>query len=141
MGKTPANGIRNLDDIYSRLVEFIDSRLEKSNFLVVGSSCGAYIARAIAQKYSTQVDGLLLRVPLMEPNDKDRDLDPFESLVSNKQVMDNRSAKEKAAMGNDVLIQTPEYVKALMRKYETLNSPAIEEGDNDVLVNIREDQS
>ena len=108
---------------------------------VVGSSCGAYIARAIAQKYSEQVDGLLLRVPLVEPDNKNRDLDPFKPLVSDNQVMDNRSAEEKAALGDDVLIQTPAYVQALMRKYETMYTPAIEQADNDVLVPIREDPS
>lgn len=60
MGITPANNIKNLDDIYHHLVQFIDSRLAGSRFLVIGSSCGAYLAQAIAQKYADQVDGLLL---------------------------------------------------------------------------------
>lgn len=69
MGTTPANNVKDLDEIYLRLVEFIDSRIGKSRFLVVGSSCGGYLARAIAQKYNDQLDGLLLRVPLIEPKD------------------------------------------------------------------------
>lgn len=37
MGATPANDIANMDDIYSRLVLFIDARLGKSRFSLVGS--------------------------------------------------------------------------------------------------------
>lgn len=76
MGATPADNVKDLDDIYLRLVDFIDSRLQKSRFALIGSSCGGYLARAIAQKYRDQVDGLLLRVPLIEPKDSIRDLDP-----------------------------------------------------------------
>ncbi len=68
MGTTPANNVKNLDDIYFRLAQFIDARFGSSRFLLVGSSCGGYLARALAQKYAEQVDGLLLRVPLIEPS-------------------------------------------------------------------------
>ena len=46
MGTSPANGIRNLDDIYVRLAQFIETRLGGSRFLLVGSSCGGYFAHA-----------------------------------------------------------------------------------------------
>lgn len=111
MGTTPAKNVKDLDDIYLRLVQFIDSRLGKSRFLLVGSSCGGYLARAIAQKYSNQVDGLLLRVPLIEPKDSMRDLDAFKPLVANEQLMSDMSAEDKTLLG-DVLVQTPAEKKA-----------------------------
>ncbi|PKX92482.1 alpha/beta fold hydrolase [Aspergillus novofumigatus IBT 16806] len=138
MGATPANNVKDLDDIYLRLVQFIDSRLGRSRFLLVGSSCGAYLARAIAQKYIEQVDGLLLRVPLIEPKDSMRDLDAFKPLVANKQLMSDMSAEDKGLLGN-VLVQTPAYVQNLKAKYEDVLLPAERKADSKVLDPIRED--
>ncbi|PGH28859.1 hypothetical protein GX50_08392 [[Emmonsia] crescens] len=138
MGTTPANNVKDMDDIYLRLVQFIDSRLGKSRFLLVGSSCGGYLARAIAQKYIEQVDGLLLRVPLIEPKDSVRDLDAFKPLVANEQLMSNLSAEDRTLLGN-VLVQTPAYVKTLKAKYEEVYHPAEKAADNKVLDPIRAD--
>ncbi|CAG8888584.1 unnamed protein product [Penicillium egyptiacum] len=138
MGTTPANNVKDLDDIYLRLVQFIDSRLGKSRFLLVGSSCGGYLARAIAQKYIEQVDGLLLRVPLIEPKDSMRDLDAFKPLVVNEQIMSNLSAEDRTLLGN-ILVQTPPYVKTLKAKYEEVFLPAEKAADNKVLDPIRAD--
>ncbi|KAL4740081.1 Alpha/Beta hydrolase protein [Aspergillus similis] len=138
MGTTPANNVRDLDEIYGRLVQFIDSRLGKSRFLVAGSSCGGYLARAVAQRYIEQVDGLLLRVPLIEPEDDKRDLDAFEPLVTNEQLMSNMPAEDRTLLGN-VLIQTPAYIKTLKAKYEEVFLPAERAADQKVLDPIRAD--
>ncbi|KAH6610197.1 hypothetical protein Trco_000217 [Trichoderma cornu-damae] len=138
MGATPADNVKSLDDIYLRLVHFIDSRLGKSRFLLVGSSCGGYLARGIAQRYIEQVDGLLLRVPLIEPNDIMRDLDVFGPLVGNERLMSSMSAEDRALVGN-VLVQTPAYIEALTAKYEKAVLPAVKAADNKVLDPIRAD--
>jgi pimeloyl-ACP methyl ester carboxylesterase len=138
MGATPANNVNDLDDIYLRLVQFIDARLGKSKFLLVGSSCGGYLARALAQKYIEQVDGLLLRVPLIEPKDSLRDLDAFQPLVPNEQLMSSIPSDDKALLG-DVLIQTPAYIKSLKAKYENAVLSALKAADKEVLDPIRTD--
>jgi pimeloyl-ACP methyl ester carboxylesterase len=138
MGTTPANNIRDLDDIHLRLVQFIDARLGKSRFLLVGSSCGGYLARALAQKYSKQVDGLLLRVPLIEPKDSFRDVDTFQPLFLNEQFMSTISSEDKALLGN-VHIQTPAYIKSLKAKYQEAFLPALAAADKEVLDPIRAD--
>ncbi|KAL9114142.1 MAG: hypothetical protein Q9227_001914 [Pyrenula ochraceoflavens] len=138
MGTTPANNIQNLDDIYLRLVQFIDARLGKSNFLLVGTSCGGYLARALAQKYIDQVDGLMLRVPLIEPKDSLRDRDPFQPLVRNEQFMSSMSSEDRTLLGN-ILIQTPAYVKLLKAKFEGAFLPASGAANKEVLDPIRED--
>ncbi|KAG2418890.1 hypothetical protein HFD88_001992 [Aspergillus terreus] len=138
MGTTPGNNIQNLDDIYARLVQFIDSRLGKSRFLLVGTSCGGYLARAVAQKYINQVDGLLLRVPLIEPNDSKRDLDPFKPVVADEPFMSAMSTDDRNALGN-ILVQTPAYVQALKAKYGEAILPAMKAADNTVLDPIRAD--
>lgn len=137
MGSTPANNVKDLDEMYSRLTQFIDSRLGKATFLLMGSSCGGYLARALAQKYVDQVDGLLLRVPLIEPEDSQRDLDPFEPLVKNDQLIASLSAEDKALLRN-VHVQTPGYIKTLKAKYEAV-TPSLKAADNKVLDPIRAD--
>ncbi|KAJ5698602.1 hypothetical protein N7462_000607 [Penicillium macrosclerotiorum] len=138
MGKTPANNVKDLDDIYHRLVQFIDSRLGRSRFLLVGSSCGGYLARAIAQNYIEQVDGLLLRVPLIEPRDSVRDLDDFKPLVADEQFMSSISVEDRSLLGN-VLVQTPAYVQSLKAKFEEVYLPAKRAAENKVLDPIRAD--
>ena len=137
-GTTPANNIKDLDDIYHRLVQFIDSRLGTSRFLLVGSSCGGYLARAIAQRYIQQVDGLLLRVPLIEPNDDMRDVDAFHPLVTNEHLISNISAEDRSLLGN-ILVQTPAYLAALKAKYTDVYHPAENAADKEVLDPIRDD--
>lgn len=138
MGKTPANDVKDMEDIYHRLVQFIDTRLGQSRFLIIGTSCGGYLARAIAQEYTKQVDGLLLRVPLIEPADSRRDLDAFKPLVANEQLMSNMSTEDKSLLGN-IIVQTPGYVKALKAKYDQAVLPAMKAADNQVLDSIRAD--
>lgn len=138
MGKTPANNVKNQDDIYHRLVQFIDSRLGSSKFLLAGSSCGGHLARAVAQKYIDQVVGLLLRVPLIEPKDSMRDVDAFKPLVSNEQLMSSLSAEDKTLLGN-VIIQTPSYVKTLTARFKEVFLPATKASDTKVLESIRAD--
>ncbi|KAF2713292.1 alpha/beta-hydrolase [Pleomassaria siparia CBS 279.74] len=138
MGTTPANNVKDLDDIYLRLVQFIDTRIGKSKFLLVGSSCGGYLARALAQRYIKQVDGLLLRVPLVEPNDTLRDVDTFQPLVLNEQLMSSIPNEDKALLG-DVHIQTPAYIKSLKAKYQEIYLPALKAADKEALDPIRAD--
>ncbi|KEF52806.1 uncharacterized protein A1O9_11223 [Exophiala aquamarina CBS 119918] len=138
MGTTPANNIKDLDDIYLRLVQFIKSRMGKSKFLLVGSSCGGYLARNLAQVYHGQVDGLLLRVPLIEPEDSLRDLDTVQPLVVNEKLMSSISKEDKALLGN-ILIQTPPYIESLKAKYEVAVLPALKAAKRDVLNRIRAD--
>jgi pimeloyl-ACP methyl ester carboxylesterase len=137
MGTTPANNVKDLDDMYLRLIHFIDSRIGKSKFLLMGSSCGGYLARALAQKYIDQVDGLLLRVPLIEPKNELRDLDGFQPLVRNEQLVSSIPSEDKALFG-DVHVQTPAYIKSLKAKYEAIR-PSLNAADKEVLGPIRED--
>ncbi|KAF9883046.1 hypothetical protein FE257_004300 [Aspergillus nanangensis] len=138
MGTTPADNVKDLDEMYHRLIQFIDSRIGPSRFLLVGTSCGGYLARAIAQKYTEQVDGLLLRVPVIEPNHSRRDVDAFMPIVVNKQLMSNIPSEERTLLGN-VLVQTPAYVEALRAKVTKFILPAVKAADNDVLAPIEAD--
>ncbi len=138
MGSTPAENIKDMDEIYLRLTQFVDAQFGASRFLVIGTSAGGYLARAVAQKYQNQVDGLLLRVPLIEPKDDMRDLDAFQPLVKNEEFIDKLSAEDRGLLG-DVPIQTPAYFQLLKSKFEEVIQPAIEASDSKVLDPIRSD--
>ncbi|KAL7917813.1 Alpha/Beta hydrolase protein [Trichoderma austrokoningii] len=138
MGSTPGDSIQSLDEIYLRLANFIDSRLQKSRFALIGTSIGGYLARALAQKYHGQVDGLVLRVPVIEPQYSKRDLDPYSSLVENKELMSTMSNEDKKLLG-DVIVQTPIYIQTLRAKIIKIHLPAEKAADKTILDPIRDD--
>ena len=138
MGMTPANNIQNQDDILSRLVDFVDKRIGESQSVLVGTSCGGYLTPALAQNHADQVDGLLLRVPLVEPGDGKRDVDIFEPLVQDEQFMASVSAQDKKSLGS-VLIQTPAFIKALKAEFDRVYLSASRAADNKMLDPIRAD--
>lgn len=43
-GLTPSRGVKSQDDIFLRLIHFVDTVISTSRFLLAGSSCGAYLA-------------------------------------------------------------------------------------------------
>ena len=141
MGSTPPYQVQDLHDIYVHLDRFIAQRIgSTSNFLLVGSSCGAYLARVLAIKHAQQVDGLLLRVPLIQPDDRMRDLDPFQPLVrSVENLKDASSRTAEKELLDPVLIQTPTYITAFREKFTKAFLPAIRRADNEVLDAIRKD--
>lgn len=140
MGTSASNAIRDLDEMFQRVVSFIDAQLDASvHFLLVGTSCGGYLARAVARKYRPRVDGLLLRVPLVEPNDKARDLDPFVPLVRDDQLMAGLPAEFRKLVGDKILVQTQAYVAALRAVFENVALPAMKAADTKALGPIRSD--
>jgi pimeloyl-ACP methyl ester carboxylesterase len=138
MGETPAGNIRNLDSILDSVFGFVERHILPSNFLVIGSSCGAYLARAVAFKYADNVDGLLLRVPLIEPENSMRDVDQFVPAISNEAILASLSAADRALLG-DIPVQTPEYVRCMKKRYDELVVPAIAASDSSTLSVIRND--
>jgi len=137
MGATPAGNIQNSDDIFLRLTHFIDTASATSRFLIVGTSLGAYLGRALTNKYSEQVDGLLLRVPLIRAGK--RDFDPFQRLLLELFAMAATPETQQALL-ETILIQTPEYISKLQTKFDQAVSPALKAADNVILDRIRSDE-
>src|SRR6202035_3639841 len=70
MGKTPARDwIVDQDAILDVVLGFIDRVVAGRRFAIAGTSLGGYLARAVLRRRGQDVDGLLLRVPLMIPED------------------------------------------------------------------------
>jgi pimeloyl-ACP methyl ester carboxylesterase len=68
MGKTPAPySFYNSDQMLKIILKFIRKIAGKKPFVLAGESYGAYLAKAITQKMPTQVRGLLLICPALNP--------------------------------------------------------------------------
>ncbi|KAK4944749.1 hypothetical protein LTR10_015919 [Elasticomyces elasticus] len=138
MGKTPAGAVKDLDSMLQSVSTFVEKHILPSKFLLIGTSCGAYLARALAYKYASAVDGLFLRVPMIEPITSKRDLDPFIPVVSNNALLSSLSITDRETLG-DIPIQTPEYINSLKTRLHTSILPAIAASDSAVLEPIRND--
>ncbi|KAK5712056.1 hypothetical protein LTR15_012125 [Elasticomyces elasticus] len=139
MGQTPAGAIKDLDSMLQSVSTFVEKQILPSKFLIIGTSCGAYLARALAYKYASAVDGLLIRVPLIEPVTSKRDLDPFMPVISNNALLSSLSITDRETLG-DIPVQTPEYIDSLRGRLRTSILPAIAASDSAVLEPIRNDQ-
>jgi pimeloyl-ACP methyl ester carboxylesterase len=139
MGRTPpAASLDRLDRYLDVLLEFLDRVLKGKRFVLAGTSAGAYLARGVLLQRSRLIDGLLLKVPVIEPGIAKRQTPPFKPLVSDPQLMTGLNPAERAALG-DVLVQNPSYVDALRMKIRERFQPAQQIAENARLEEIRQD--
>lgn len=138
MGKSPANKVKDLDSIVTTVSSFIEKHILPSNFLLIGSSCGAYLAQALAYKYASAVDGLLLRVPLVEPENEKRDIDPFVPAIANEAALATLSEAEREQFG-DIPVQTADHIAKVRNSFANLYLPAVAASDSAALAEIRDD--
>jgi len=69
MGKTKAaDWIKNQDDMLEIVVGFIEAVAPGQRFTVAGASYGSYLARGVVWRRKALIDGLLLIVPVIEPD-------------------------------------------------------------------------
>lgn len=139
MGNSPIDGAQDLDDMYQRLHDSIRTIVATEYFLLIGSSCGAYLCRALVHDFAAQIDGVLLRVPLIEPDNARRDLDVTEVLVQNAVDM-ARLSESDATLFEHAAIQTREYLE-LKRERVTLATAAVAMSNGAALARIRNDTS
>lgn len=117
MGNSPADEtITDLQSMHDRVAAFIDQHISPARFLLVGTSLGGYLARALATKYRSQVLGVLLKVPLIEPDNAKRDVDVAQPILKDETSMSLIPAAQLPSLGGQVLVQTPAYIGKLMAK-------------------------
>jgi pimeloyl-ACP methyl ester carboxylesterase len=139
MGNSPADETTvDLQSIHDSVTAFIDLQISPAKFLLVGTSLGGYLARAIATRFSSQVLGVLLKVPLIEPDNEKRDVDLAKPIVRDEDAMALIPAAQLPDLGGEVLVQTPAYVSTLLAKVTVANASTIK-NDKAVLEAIRND--
>ena len=124
MGRSVAKaGLRTQDDVLEAVLAFID-RVLPDRFVLAGTSGGAYLARAVAARRRSRIDGLLLRVPAIIADTTRRTLPSFRPLVRDDALMAALGVEERAVVG-DVLVQKRDYIEALGQRLRGLVEPAI----------------
>jgi pimeloyl-ACP methyl ester carboxylesterase len=140
MGASPADAsIVDLQSMYDKIVAFIDQHISPSKFLLVGSSAGGYIARALATHFEPQLLGVHLKVPLIEPQNSRRDLDIAKIIVEDEGAVRQALEGQSQSLGQ-ILVQTPAYIRSLLVKMTATVFPADAMADHEVLDLIRNDQ-
>lgn len=140
MGRSPAHaGIHDLDDMLQSVVTWIESTLGDRPIILAGTSAGAYLALGALLRPTIRIEGLLLRAPLIEPDNDRRDIDPLAPIIADPALIASLSDAERTAMG-PLMIQTPAYLAAMRAKMREAVLPATAIADDAFLAPIRSDK-
>ncbi|KAK5114631.1 hypothetical protein LTR62_002204 [Meristemomyces frigidus] len=132
-------GTTDLDDMLTALSRFVETEILPARFLVVGTSAGGLFARAVAMRFEGFVSGLLLRVPVVETRDKDRDVDAFVAVIEDSAVLERWVPAGLKGYVGEVAVQTVGYVQRAVERAEKVVRPAVEAADQGGLDAIRGD--
>jgi pimeloyl-ACP methyl ester carboxylesterase len=133
MGHSPARSdIVDMDGMLKALLDFVHAKVADRRFLLAGTSAGGYLARGVLARLGDRVDGILLRAPLIVPQDDRRDVDPVHPLFIDPSVIEAIPAPEREQLG-EVLVQRPGYVEALRTKIRQSVAPAAARADEPFL--------
>lgn len=135
MGRSAATTVRDQDEILERLLAFVDREVPAGRFAIAGTSAGAYLAQALAERRRDRVAGLLLRMPMTVPDDRKRDRDAAEVLVPGK------AATGTGDEASPAIVQGPCYVASLRHKNRARVEAAQSLANRSVLDPIRNDPS
>ena len=133
MGETSGGSwVQGNDEVLQVLVQFMDQLYPGQNFLVAGFSYGGYLARGMLHEKHTQMDGMLLFVPVVPGHREERILAPHQVIVSNPGRLKNSFPDPVAEfLAAGLVVQDDE---VLARQYEIL--PGIERADQAMLERI-----
>ncbi|SDR61452.1 Pimeloyl-ACP methyl ester carboxylesterase [Rhizobiales bacterium GAS191] len=138
MGVTPTRDwITDQDRIVDVVLGFIDQVVAGRRFVLAGTSLGAYLACAVLHKRGRDIDGLMLRVPCLVPDDSKRTRPAFRPLIEDAQLMAWLGAAEAAELG-EILVQSHDYIEALRDKLRNRVQPA-ERAAASICADIRRD--
>jgi len=101
MGKTKGEGwIKGTDDYLKIIIEFVEKIIPTESFIVVGGSYGSYLARGLIKKKQELIDGVLFLVPVILPDEKQRDLPEPVVLVKDENVVSKLTPFEREGFEN-----------------------------------------
>jgi pimeloyl-ACP methyl ester carboxylesterase len=134
MGKTPAaDWITNQDQILDLLIDFIDAVIPGERLVVAGSSYGGYLARGLVHQRASQIDGLLLNVPLMETEAAKRHL-PQPLVVHEDPAFLAALAPDEQDMRGFIVSQSMD----LLTEFRQFIGPAVEIADHAFLQRLEQ---
>ncbi len=129
MGRTPGGDwIKTQDHMLKIIIEFIDKVIPNENFIVVGNSYGGYLARGLIYHRSTQIDGVLMNVPRIEPNDQKANLPKHRILRDDKEFLEALQPNEEG-IKEMVVVQSMD----LLHTFRNSIFPAMNIADDEFL--------
>jgi pimeloyl-ACP methyl ester carboxylesterase len=132
MGKTPgAAWINSQDEMLEFVLEFLDAVAPGEQFAVAGVSLGAYLARGIVQRRMSQVDGVMLTVPVVGSALARRDLPKHQILAPDPNFVSALEADEQWLL-NMFVVQSPQ----LLEEYRASIKPGIDAADIDLIQRV-----
>ncbi|MDN4593180.1 alpha/beta fold hydrolase [Polycladomyces subterraneus] len=106
MGRTgELNGIESADDLLGAILSLVDDIIGDQSFLIVGESYGGYLARGVLAKRISQVAGMLLVCPVVEPDKSKRNLPERTVLFRDERFVATLTDKEKETWESIAVIQ------------------------------------
>lgn len=118
-GSTPGpDWITTENQMLQVVEEFLDKIIPQERFVVVGTSYGGYLARGLVHNRGSQMDGLLLNVPVVVPDSSKRTR-PSRQVISKNQSIIDKAKSEKMEWLEDFVVAENEtvleYARALNR--------------------------
>lgn len=106
MGKSKAsNLIKRSDDILNVIIAFIDEVIPNQQFILAGESYGGYLSRALIQKRSKNILGVLLLCPLIYPGSRQGDVPPLTVIEKDNDLLDGLSEIERTYFEYMTIVQ------------------------------------
>lgn len=120
MGQTIAPPwLTNLDQMLEIVLMFIDHVLPNQRFAIAGTSAGGYLARGVVYHKTALVDGVLLRVPLVIPDDTKRTRPVPHTLIEDPALLATLTPAEVAEL-TPLLVETPAFLAQLRAKLRAI---------------------
>jgi pimeloyl-ACP methyl ester carboxylesterase len=133
MGSTrAADWITNQDQVLDLVIDFIDTVAPQERFVVAGASYGGYLARGLAYCRGSQMDGLMLNVPVAETDASKAHL-PEPRLVHEDSAFLSALAPDEQDMRGFIVAQSTD----LLEDFRKVFNPAVAIADHAFLKRLR----
>lgn len=134
MGRTAADkSVYNSDTMLHTVLEFIARVIPEGKFLVAGQSYGGYLARGVAVRLKTRVDGALFLCPMIVPDHEKREL-PAHTVLSRDEAFFSTIKDENE---EDFFEMAVVQNKDTWERYEREILPGVRLANGEYLENIR----
>lgn len=135
MGKTQGKEwIKNTDQIFEIVLEFIDKIIPNQTFIIASQSYGCYLARGLIYKRMRFIDGVLFLCPLIVPQPSKRSLPEPITLKEDKDLLSKLSSQDREEFKGTAVVRNQRIWERF--KEEVLNGLRI--ADEDFLMEIFE---
>ena len=117
MGKTNSvDWITNSDKMLEVILDFIDKIIPNENFIIVGQSYGAYLARGVVNKRIDFVDGVLLICPVIIADSSERNVPEHKVIVKDEQLLSSLPSNYAEEFNSSAVVQNKEVLSRYIQE-------------------------